>query len=90
MFELGAVAKVDVFRSRVNLGNDKIALLTQKNLVLTAINNLNLVMGRDPKSPLSINPDIELQPAYTNLDELTDWGIRIKYREGIGFHEQFE
>jgi outer membrane protein len=72
MFELGAVAKVDVFRSRVNLGNDKIAFLTQKNLVLTAKNNLNLVMGRDPKSPLSITSDIELQPAYTNLDELTD------------------
>ena len=36
--KLGAVAKVDVYRSRVNLGNDKINMLLQKNAV--ALGNL--------------------------------------------------
>jgi outer membrane protein TolC len=70
MFELGAVAKVDVYRSRVNLGNDKITMLLQKNAVLTAKQELNLVMGRDPQSPLEIKPEFELPGAFLNLDEL--------------------
>jgi outer membrane protein TolC len=70
MFELGAVAKVDVYRSRVNLGNDKIQLLLQKNAVLTGKQQLNLVMGRDPQTPLEILPEFELISAFPNVDEL--------------------
>jgi outer membrane protein TolC len=70
MFELGAVAKVDVFRSRVNLGNDKINMLLQKNAVLTAMQQLNLVMGRDPQTPLVIAPEFNLPTAYQDVDTL--------------------
>jgi len=70
MFELGAVAKVDVYRSRVNLGNDKITMLLQKNAVLTARQQLNLVMGRDPQAPLEIKPELNLPNAFPNVDEL--------------------
>jgi outer membrane protein TolC len=70
MFELGAVAKVDVYRSRVNLGNDKITMLLQKNAVLTAGQQLNLVMGRDPQSPLNILPEFNLPGAFRDADEL--------------------
>jgi outer membrane protein TolC len=75
MFELGAVAKVDVYRSRVNLGNDKIQLLLQQNALLTAKQNLNLVMGRDPQTPLDIKPDFELPASLPASDEL--------YREAL-------
>jgi len=70
MFELGAVAKVDVYRSRVNLGNDKINMLLQKNAVLTAKQQLNLVMGRDPQTPLVIKPEFNLPTAYQDVDTL--------------------
>lgn len=70
MFELGSVAKVDVFRSKVNLGNDKIQLLSQENAVITAKNNLNLVLGREPGTDLNINPEYQLKTGFSNRDEL--------------------
>ncbi len=76
MFELGSVAKVDVFRSKVNYGNDKIALLQQKNAVTLAKNNLNLVMGRDPKSPLEIETALSLKATYKNVDDLFEESIQ--------------
>jgi outer membrane protein len=69
MFELGAVAKVDLYRSQVNLGNDKIQYLSQQNAVITAKNNLNLVMGREP-GEIEIVPEFSLKPAYSNVDSL--------------------
>ena len=70
MFELGAVAKVDVFRSKVNLGNDKIQLLTQKNAVITAKNNLNLALGREPDLLIKIKPELQLRTTFDNVDTL--------------------
>jgi outer membrane protein TolC len=70
MFELGAVAKVDVYRSRVNLGNDKITMILQKNSVSNARQQLNLVMGRDPQTPLDIIPEFDLPNAFPDVDEL--------------------
>lgn len=54
MFELGSSAKLDVYQSKVNLGTDKINLLTQKNVVEDARRYLNIIMGREPLEPLEI------------------------------------
>ena len=54
MYELGSKAKLDVYQAKVNLGNDKIALLTQNNTVNEAKRKLNIVMGREPNAPLDI------------------------------------
>lgn len=70
MFELGSVAKVDVYRSKVNLGNDKIQLLTQENTVIAAKNILNLVLGREPGTPIYIESDNQLKTGFGNLDDL--------------------
>lgn len=70
MFELGAVAKVDVFRSQVNLGNDQIQLMSQKNAVISAKNNLNMVMGREPGTEILIDPKFELKEEFGNTDDL--------------------
>jgi len=69
-YELGAVAKVDVFQARTNLGNDKIALLTQENAVLSSRQNLNMVMGRDPQETIEIKTDIEVTFDVPSLDSL--------------------
>jgi outer membrane protein TolC len=76
MFELGAVAKVDVYRSQVNLGNDKIQLLLQQNAVLQAEQNLNLVMGRQPKEPVNISPEYSIRPEYSNVDTLVQQTLK--------------
>ena len=75
MYELGAVAKVDVFRSRVNLGNDRTELLLQKNAVITARNVLNLSLGRNPNSPLRIQHEFSLKSAFKNTEELIETAI---------------
>ncbi len=71
-FELGAVAKVDVFQARTNLGNDRIEYLTQKNTVQKAKQDLNLAMGRDPHEPIEIETDIEVSREMESLDEMID------------------
>jgi outer membrane protein len=75
MFELGVIAKVDVYRNKVNLGNDKIQYLQQKNGYILAKNNLNIAMGRDPNDSLSIKPDLYLIPSYQNADTLIKTAI---------------
>jgi outer membrane protein len=75
MFELGAIAKVDVYRNKVNLGNDKIQYLQQKNAFILAKNNLNIAMGRDPNDSLAIKPELNLIPAYQKADTLIKTAI---------------
>lgn len=67
MFEIGSVAQVDVYRQEVILGTDEINLVMQKNIVAIAEGNLNVVMGRDPETAISIaDMDIsEYQPDFT-------------------------
>lgn len=69
LYELGSVAQVDVFRARVNLGNDRIAYLNQKNVVAKAKQDLNLAMGRNPQEPLNIQKEFEYSKRVTNLEE---------------------
>jgi outer membrane protein TolC len=70
MFEIGSVAKVDVFRARVNLGNDRIALIQQRNTVQQARQNLNIAMGRDPHIPLNIRREFDYEYQLPELDDL--------------------
>jgi len=49
MYDLGATAKLDVYRARVNLGTDRINYLNQKNSVSQSKRDLNLLLGRDPE-----------------------------------------
>jgi len=72
MFEIGSVAKVDVFRARVNLGNDRIALIQQRNTVQQSRQNLNIVMGRDPHTPISIRREFTYEYEVPALDELIE------------------
>lgn len=70
MFELGSVAKVDVFRARVNLGNDRIALINQRNTVQQARQTLNISMGYPPNRPIEIVKEHNFQYQVPPLEEL--------------------
>lgn len=70
MFEIGSVAKVDVFRARVNLGNDRVAVLNQQNTVQQARQNLNIAMGREPNDALNIDTEFEFDYNLPDLQSL--------------------
>ncbi len=54
MYEIGSVALIDVYRQEVILGTDEVSLINQRNAVLIAEGNLNVVLGRDPEEPIDI------------------------------------
>lgn len=70
MFEIGSVAQVDVYRARVNLGQDQITYLNQKNTLRQSEQLLNLAMGRDPMTPLVIDTVVVFEPRTVALQEL--------------------
>ncbi len=70
MYEVGSVSKVDVYKARVNLGNDRIQYINQENRVRKARQDLNIAMGRKPDEPLEIVTDIEFTKHMVELDSL--------------------
>ena len=73
MFELGSVAKVDVYRARVNLGTDSISYLTQENTVILSEHNLNITIGRNPGEAILISEQYELDDNLADLDSLIEF-----------------
>ena len=49
--------------------------LLQKNAVVAARQNLNLAMGRDPKTQIEIKTDIEIKGEYSEVDSLISRGL---------------
>ncbi len=76
MFQLGATARVDVFRAKVNVGNDSINYINQKNIVAQSRKKLNLVMGRDPFLPLEVEVKLELPTTLPGMDELIETALK--------------
>ncbi len=72
MYELGATAKVDVYRTRGNLGNDRINLLQQKNTVEQSRKSLNLAMGRDPFMPLEVKAELFIEESLPAVDDMVE------------------
>lgn len=72
MYDLGATAKVDVFRTKVNLGNDRISYLQQVNTVEQSRKTLNLAMGRDPFTAIDVRAEIPLLEAIPSVDDLVE------------------
>ncbi len=76
MYEVGSVAQVDVFRAKVNLGQAQIKAINQKNQVLIAKSNLNVVLGRRPNTPLEIvQIDIPLEDFTGTLEDAKHMAI---------------
>lgn len=72
MYDLGSVAKVDVFRARVNLGNDRIAYLNQKNVVQQSRRTLNITLGFEPDAPIQIDTSLQIVHRLPSLDEMVN------------------
>ena len=76
MYEVGSVAQVDVFRSEVNLGADRIALLNQENTERQARQSLNLAIGREPDAPLEIDENVKFEKRVGKLDSLVQKALQ--------------
>jgi len=77
MFEIGTVAQIDVFRSRVNLGNNQLLLLNHELRIEDANNQINIVLGRDVRTPVDIETNVQVEINYNlSLDELMNQGIQ--------------
>ncbi len=70
MYNLGATARIDVYRAKVNLGNDRINFLNQKNVVSEAKKKLNILLGRDPLTPVSVKTEVNINRSLPSLDEM--------------------
>lgn len=75
MFEIGSVAQVDVYRARVNLGQDQIRYLNQKNTVSQSEQLLNLAMGRDPLTSIQIDTSVVFEAREVTLDRLLELSL---------------
>jgi len=82
LFRVGKVAERDVFKARVNVGNNKLSLLQQKTAVENAQMELNFAIGRAPdvpivvveeeyKRPIKISKEEAVNAALSNNLELT-------------------
>jgi len=58
-YEIGVAAQIDVYRSRVNRNEARIAILNQENQIELAKASLNEVMGRDIDMPIDVMEDSE-------------------------------
>jgi len=75
MFEIGSVAQVDVYRARVNLGQDQIRYINQKNTERQSKQLLNLAMGRDPLVVFEIDTSVVFEPREVTLQQLLDLSV---------------
>jgi outer membrane protein TolC len=75
MFDLGSAAKLDVYLAKVNLGNDRISLLTQENIVSDARRNLNIALGRNPENPIEIKLAGEIPGPITPLNDMVQQAL---------------
>lgn len=68
-YELGAVARTDVYSAKVLLGNDRVNMLTQDNIVALARSSLNIAMGREPLVDIEIIEVDYVRPEVPSLAE---------------------
>ncbi|MFQ5627815.1 MAG: TolC family protein [bacterium] len=78
MYEIGSVARVDVYRAQTQLGNDKINLVQQRNAIRLSRAALNVTVGRNADDPLDIkDPEDVAGPAKPyNIEEVMNRAVQ--------------
>jgi outer membrane protein TolC len=68
--ELGGASSTDLLNARVNYNNDESTLLDQQLAVTIALNELNIVLARDPLTPVVVKKEIVIPPLTIGYEEL--------------------
>ena len=73
MLDVGLKSKAEIYQAKVNLGNQKTALINQLNAIELAKAALNSAMGRNPATPIEIEEDMPqpIFPTY-NFEEAVE------------------
>ncbi len=74
--ELGGASSTDLLNARVNYNNDESTLLDQQLAATIALNELNIVLARDPLTPVVVKKEIVIQPLTMNYEELLEMAKR--------------
>jgi len=68
--DLGGASSTDLLNARVNFNNDESALLDQELEVTIARKELNIVLARDPLTPVVVKKEIAIPPLDMEFDDL--------------------
>ena len=68
--ELGGASSTDLLNARVNYNNDESTLLDQQLASTIALNELNIVLARDPLTPVVVKKEIVIPPLTMAYEEL--------------------
>lgn len=86
-FDLGSAAKSDVLKQRVQVGNDKLTLLSAENAVTTSRADLAYTIGLDPASEVEFATDYTPRETVATLEECISYGL--EHQPGLlAAHEQ--
>ena len=68
--DLGGASSTDLLNARVNYNNDQSTLLDQQLAVTIALNELNIVLARDPLTPVLVKKEIVIPPLPMGYEEI--------------------
>jgi outer membrane protein len=75
MFEIGASTEANVLRAKVQLGEDRLGLITARNNLSIARANLNDILGRDLDMQVQVVDNLEVQKPLLELSSLTELAL---------------
>lgn len=70
--ELGGASSADLLNARVNFNKDQSSLLDQELTVTIAAKDLNILLARDPLTPLAVVKDIVIPPLGESFEALLE------------------
>jgi outer membrane protein len=70
--ELGSSSSTDYLNAQVSYNNDRSTLLNQELRLLVAKKELNIFLGRDVSTPITVKKEINISPLQYTVDELQD------------------
>ncbi len=70
--ELGGASSTDLLNAQVSLNNDQASLLEQQLQVKVTREELNILLGRDPAEPITVDPEITLAEVDMALADILE------------------
>ena len=68
--EIGGASSTDLYNAQVSYNNDQSSLLTRELALSTAMEQLNILLGRDPETAYTVTDEIEIPELAYNYEEI--------------------
>ncbi len=70
--DLGGASSTDLLNAEVSFNNDRAALLEQQLRLDIARQDLNILLGRDPGTPMKVSEEFVIEPLELGFEQLLD------------------